>query len=532
MAVSRIAQRLGREIELRTVFEHPTVRASPARRRRPSVRHHRGGPRRPNPPAAAVLRPGTPLVPGPHLRPGRLYLLWYAWRVRGGLDRTAWQQALDDLVERHEVLRTALVESDGRPVQQVCDPVPVPLHWEQAPTAPDAEARLEAVRRRAAALATRRFDLARPPLLRAGVWELAADDHVVVVALHHAVTDGWSKGVLLDELALHYRARRAGERAGLPPLPVQYGDFAVWQRDRADNGALEPQLAYWDGTLEAAPALELPTDRPRPSVFTGRGGAVEVELPADLAERVDAYARERGATRFMVLLAAAQAVLARWSGQTDVSVGTPVAGRGRLELEPLVGFFVNTVVLRTDLSGRPTFAGLVDRVRDVVLGAFDHQEVPFERVVERLRPERDLSRNPLFQVMVDVQDASTGGSGLPGLDATGFELPWPSAKFDLTATFLVRPDRFALNVEYAADLFDPETATWFARHVGRLLRAVSPTPEPGWTRRPAYRAGAGYPGGRRGPGRPVGAAVPGGGLTGRPGRRARGGALTMPNWTR
>ncbi|SOD90976.1 non-ribosomal peptide synthetase [Streptomyces sp. Ag109_G2-15] len=477
MAVSRIAQRLGREVELRTVFEHPTVRGFA-----PRV-------------AAARASGTTEVVPVDRTRPlplsfaqerlwfldrtsdrGDSYLLWYSWRVRGGLDRTACQQALDDLVERHEVLRTALVESDGRPVQQVCDPVPVPLHWEQAPTAPDEEARLEAVRRRAAALATRRFDLARPPLLRAGVWQLAADDHVVVLALHHAVTDGWSKGVLLDELALHYRARRTGERAQLPPLPVQYGDFAVWQRDRADSGALEPQLAYWDRTLEAAPALELPTDRPRPSVFTGRGGAVEVELPADLAERVDAYARERGATRFMVLLAAAQAVLARWSGQTDVSVGTPVAGRGRLELEPLVGFFVNTVVLRTDLSGRPTFAGLVDRVRDVVLGAFDHQEVPFERVVERLRPERDLSRNPLFQVMVDVQDASTGGSGLPGLDAAGFELPWASAKFDLTATFLVRPDRFALNMEYAADLFDPETTTRFAQHVGRLLRAVLADP--------------------------------------------------------
>ncbi|MGW0882416.1 amino acid adenylation domain-containing protein [Streptomyces sp. NPDC002671] len=477
MAVSRIAQRLGREIELRTVFENPTVRGFA-----PRV-------------AAARASGATEVVPVDRTRPlplsfaqerlwfldrtsdrGDSYLLWYCWRVRGGLDRAAWQQALDDLVERHEVLRTALIESDGRPVQEVCDPVRVPLHWEPAPEAPDEAARLDAVRRRAGALATRRFDLARPPLLRAGVWELADDDHVAVLALHHAVTDGWSKGVLLDELAEHYAARRAGRRAGLPPLAVQYGDFAVWQRDRADSGALEPQLAYWERTLDAAPALELPTDRPRPAAFTGRGGAIEVELPAGLVERVDAYARSHGATRFMVLLAAAQAVLARWSGQADVSVGTPVAGRGRLELEPLVGFFVNTVVLRSDLSGRPTFAGLVDRVRDVVLGAFDHQEVPFERVVERLRPERDLSRNPLFQVMVDVQDASTGGSGLPGLDATAFALPWESAKFDLTATFLVRAGRFALNVEYAADLFDPATATRFAQHVGRVLRAFLDDP--------------------------------------------------------
>ncbi|MET7685700.1 amino acid adenylation domain-containing protein [Streptomyces sp. NPDC005423] len=477
MAVSRIAQRLGREIELRTVFENPTVRGFA--------------------PCVATARTSgvAEVVPVDRGRPlplsfaqerlwfldrtsdrGDSYLLWYCWRTRGGLDRTAWQQALDDLVERHEVLRTALVESDGRPAQRICAPAAVPLQWERAPGAPDEQGRLDAVRERAVALATRRFDLTRPPLLRAGVWELAEDDHVVLLALHHAVTDGWSKGVLLNELVQHYEARRSGRRATLPPLPVQYGDYAVWQRDRADSGALEPQLAYWESTLEGAPALELPLDRPRPAAFTGRGGAVEVELPAALVDRVDAFAGERGATRFMVLLAAAQAVLARWSGQTDVSVGTPVAGRGRLELEPLVGFFVNTVVLRTDLSGRPTFAGLVDRVRDVVLGAFDRQEVPFERVVERLRPERDLSRNPLFQVMVDVQDASTGGSGLPGPAATDFTLPWGSAKFDLTATFVVRPDRFALNVEYAADLFDPSTATRFAEHVGRLLESVVADP--------------------------------------------------------
>ncbi|MEV7858765.1 amino acid adenylation domain-containing protein [Streptomyces hirsutus] len=477
MAVSRIAQRLGREIELRTVFEHPTVRGFA-----PRV-------------AAARVGGATGIVPVDRGGPlplsfaqerlwfldrtsdrGESYLLWYCWRVRGGLDRAAWQAALNDLVERHEVLRTALVESDGRPVQQVHDPVPVPLRWERAPQAPDEQARVEAVRGLAVAHAERRFDLARPPLLRAGVWELSGDDHVVLLALHHAVTDGWSKGVLLDELGRHYAARLTGGGAPSAPLPVQYGDFAVWQRDRADRGALEPQLAYWERVLENAPVLDLPTDRPRPPAFTGRGGAVEIELPRALVDRADALARERGATRFMVLLAAAQTVLARWTGQTDICVGTPVAGRGHLELEPLVGFFVNTVVLRTDLSGRPAFGTLVDRVRDVVLGAFDHQEVPFEQVVERLRPERDLSRNPLFQAMVDVQESTEAGIGLPGLEAADFALPWSSAKFDLTATFVVRPDRFALNVEYAADLFDPDTATRFARHVGRVLEALLADP--------------------------------------------------------
>ncbi|MFI8529849.1 amino acid adenylation domain-containing protein [Streptomyces aquilus] len=478
MAVSRIAQRLGREVELRTVFEHPTIRGFA-----PVV-------------ADARVSGAGEVVPVDRDRPlplsfaqerlwfldrtsdtGESYLLWYAWRIRGGLDRAAWQQALDDLVARHEVLRTALIESEGRPVQEVCAPVGVPLHWERVPEAADGQDRVAELRPRAAAFATRRFDLARPPLLRSGVWELADDDHVVLISLHHAVTDGWSKGVLLDELAAHYHARLRGERAALPPLPVQYGDFAVWQRDRADSGAMEPQLAYWETVLDGAPVLDLPTDRPRPAAFTGRGGAVEIELPRDLVDRVDTLARLHGASRFMVLLAAAQAVLARWTGQSDISVGTPVAGRDRLELEPLVGFFVNTVVLRTDLSGRPTLATLVDRVREVVLGAFDHQEVPFEQVVQRLRPERDLSRNPLFQVMVDVQDSSGGGSALPGLDATDLALPWSSAKFDLTATFVVRDAGFALNVEYASDLFDRATALRFADHVGRLLHTLLTTPD-------------------------------------------------------
>nr|APD72097.1 non-ribosomal peptide synthetase 5 [Streptomyces sp.] len=477
MAVSRIAQSLGREIELRTVFEHPTVRGFA-----PRV-------------AAAPVSGATGIVPVDRRGPlplsfaqerlwflddtsdrGESYLLWYCWRVRGGLDRAAWQAALDELVARHEVLRTALVESGGRPVQQVRDPAPVPLRWERAPQAPDERARVAAVRDLAVAHARRRFDLARPPLLRAGVWELADDDHVVLLALHHAVTDGWSKGVLLDELGHHYEAHLTGGGPPPAPLPVQYGDFAVWQRDRAERGALDPQLAYWERVLEAAPVLELPTDRPRPPVFTGRGGAVEIDLPRALVDRADVLARERGATRFMVLLAAAQTVLARWTGQRDICVGTPVAGRGRLELEPLVGFFVNTVVLRTDLSGRPAFGTLVDRVREVVLGAFDHQEVPFEKVVERLRPERDLSRNPLFQAMVDVQESTEAGIGLPGLETADFTLPWGSAKFDLTATFVIRPDRFALNVEYAADLFDPQTATRFAHHVGRVLEALLADP--------------------------------------------------------
>ncbi|MFC5643548.1 amino acid adenylation domain-containing protein [Kitasatospora cinereorecta] len=478
MAVSRVAERLGREVELRTLFENPKIRDFA-----PAV-------------AAARRAAGAAVVPVDRSGPlplsfaqerlwfldrtssvGDEYVLWYAWRIRGGLDRAAWQRALDGVVDRHEVLRTALVEVDGRPAQQVCDNPGVPLEWRPAPEGADAAARLAALRPAAAALAAGRFALDRPPLLRSGVWELAPDDHVALVSFHHVATDGWSKDVFLAELAAHYRAALTGEPPALPELALQYGDFAQWQRDRAESGALDAQLEHWAGALAGVPVLDLPADRPRPAARTGRGGAVEVDFPAELGDRVEEFAREQGATRFMVLLAAAQLVLARWSGQHDLAVGTPVAGRGRTELEGLIGFFVNTVVVRTDLTGAPGFAELLRRVRATVLGAFDHQDVPFERVVERLRPERDLSRNPLFQVMVDVQESAGGTWTLPGLDTTAFELPWGSAKFDLTATFLRSPGRFALNVEYAADLFDPATAVRFAEQVGRVLAAVLADPD-------------------------------------------------------
>ncbi|MFE2146444.1 amino acid adenylation domain-containing protein, partial [Streptomyces sp. NPDC059456] len=478
MAVSRIAERLGREVELRTLFENPRIRAF-------------------GPLVAAARQAGAAsVVPVDRSGPlplsfaqermwfldrmsdvGDEYVLWFSWRMRGGLDRDAWQGALDEVVARHEALRTALVEVDGRPAQRVVDGVRVPLVWQSAPPGDDEAVRLERLREVAVPYATRRFDLAGPPLLRAGVWELDPADHVAVIAFHHAATDGWSKDVIIGELARSYAARVAGRPSGLPPVPVQYGDFAVWQRDRMAGEVLERQLAYWERALAGVPVLELPTDRPRPAGWSGRGGAVEIDLPRELEVELGELARRCGVTRFTVLLAVVQIVLGRWSGQQDVAVGTPVAGRGQLELERLVGLLVNTVVLRGDLSGAPSFTEFLGRVRESVLGAFDHQEVPFERLVEQLRPERDPSRNPLFQVMFDVQESAAGGPRVEGLDVEHFVLPWGSAKFDLTATFLLYPDRFALNVEYASDLFDAATVTRFAGHVGRVLEAVVADPE-------------------------------------------------------
>ncbi|MFD1146969.1 amino acid adenylation domain-containing protein [Saccharothrix hoggarensis] len=471
MAVSRIAERLERDVELRTLFENPRIREFG--------------------PLVAAARPVTTAGVVPVDRGGPLpmsfaqerlwfldrmsdsgedYVLWFSWRVRGPLDADAWEAALGDVVARHEVLRTALVEVDGHPVQLVHDDVPAPLERHAC-------ADVEEVRARAKEFAAARFDLDRPPLVRSGLWELGPDDHVLVLSFHHVATDGWSKDVVVDELTRSYVARLAGRAADLPDVPVQYGDYAVWQRGLLASGSLDAQLEHWRAALDGVPVLELPTDRPRPATRSARGGAVEVPLPRELAAGLDELAQRCGTTRFTVLLAVFQAVLARWSGQTDIAVGTPVAGRGRVELERLIGFFVNTVVLRSDLSGGPSFVDLVARVRGTVLGAFDNQDVPFERLVEELRPERDPSRNPLFQVMFDVQESAVStGMAAPGLEFEGFTLPWESAKFDLTATFLLDPDRFSLDVEYSADLFDEVSAVRLAEHVTRVLRAVVADP--------------------------------------------------------
>ncbi|MFJ7212909.1 amino acid adenylation domain-containing protein [Amycolatopsis sp. NPDC098790] len=460
MAVSRVAERLGRDVELRTLFENPRLREF--------------GPKV----AAARVAGGAGIVPVDRRGPlpmsfaqerlwfldrmsdlGEDYVLWFSWRVTGPLDRTAWQGALDDVVVRHEVLRTALVERDGRPVQLVRDAVTVPLRWTGAADA-------DAVRTEATAFATARFDLAEPPLLRAGVWALGPEDHVVVLAFHHVATDGWSTGLVFAELAEAY----AGHH--VEPPAVQYGDYAVWQRDRDTSG----QLEYWRDTLVGLSPLDLPGDRPRPAVRSGRGAAVRVSWP--LPAGLDELATRCGATRFMVLLAVFQLVLGRWAGRTDVAVGTPVAGRGRTELERLVGFFVNTVVLRGDLAGDPTFAGFLDRVRDGVLGAFDHQDVPFEHLVRELRPDRDLSRNPLFEVMFDL--AESAASPAPAVDGLGFApftLPWRSAKFDLTANVVLHSERVDLDLEYSTDLFDVATVRRFAEWMRRTLVAVTADPD-------------------------------------------------------
>ncbi|HST60772.1 MAG TPA: condensation domain-containing protein, partial [Longimicrobium sp.] len=387
------------------------------------------------------------------------------------LDAPALERALGEVVRRHEALRTVFREADGAALQVV---VPftgftMPVHDLSAlePAAREAE-----VRRRSRETEATPFDLAAAPLLRATLLRLGEHD-VLLLDMHHIASDGWSLNVLFRELGALYTAYRQGGESPLAPLEVQYADYAVWQRARLQGEALERQLAWWRGRLAGAPAvLELPTDRPRPAVQTYRGAREAATLPMELLERLRGLARDENATPFMVLLAAFQVLLGKYAGTEDVVVGTPVAGRSRGETEGLIGFFVNTLVLRTELGGDPGFREVLRRVREVTLGAYEHQEVPFERLVAELQPERSLSHAPLFQVMFTAQSAPEAASGPDALPLVGVAAERTSAQFDLTLSLTEMPDGLRATAEYSTDLFDRATMRRMLVHLERLLQQV------------------------------------------------------------
>ncbi|HEY5835638.1 non-ribosomal peptide synthase/polyketide synthase [Streptomyces sp.] len=410
---------------------------------------------------------------------GAEYVTATAFRLRGALDVEALHTALTGLVARHESLRTTFEEGDdGRGVQRVGEPYPVqpPVHDLAGLPEPERDRALSALL--AAATGTP-FSLRTGPLLRAELVRLAPGDHVLALAMHHIVTDGWSVAVIGDELGALYAAALGGDpsAAGLPPLPVQYADYAVWQRDPVGgSAALEPQLAYWREQLADLPALDLPTDVPRPAVRGSNGAVLEFRLPADLVDRLRAIARRGDGTLFMVLVAACQVLLAGCSGQRDVAVGTVTSGRERAELEHLVGMFVNTVVLRSRVEPSLPFDRLLAGVRETVLGAFAHQDVPFERVVEELQPDRDTSRTPLFQAMVALHNLGARLPELPGLGLESFPLPVTTAAFDLSFDFVEDGEGLRGSLEYATDLFGAATAERLAARLRMLLDAVAADP--------------------------------------------------------
>ncbi|HXM58728.1 MAG TPA: amino acid adenylation domain-containing protein [Candidatus Dormibacteraeota bacterium] len=410
----------------------------------------------------AALQPDSPVynVPG-------------ATRLRGPLDVQAMEWTLNQLVARHASLRAGFPAVDGVPVQRVAAEARLALPVDDLAGSPPGD-RAAAVGAAIRAESARPFVLAEPPLLRARLLRIDADDHVLVLTLHHIVFDGVSEEVLFDELSALYAARVAGSPPPAPPSGAAYGDFVAWQRERQALGHLDADLAYWRRRLAGAPRLlELPTDRPRPRVLGSGGRLHRFSLPAGVPEEVWARSRQWRVTPFMTLLTAFAACLGRWTGAADVVIGTPVAGRTRPEFESTIGLFANTLALRVDLAGDPSFAMLTGRVRAAALEAYRHQEAPFERVVDAVQPERSLGHNPLFQVMFTAVSRAQALPALPGVRASALELGTATAKFDLSLSIAASTGR----LEYATDLFDGATAARMARHYRTLLGAALAEPE-------------------------------------------------------
>ena len=412
------------------------------------------------------------------LDPGNpFYNVPSAVRVNGRLSIAALEQSLNEIVRRHEVLRTRIGLSDGLPVQVIDSWQKLTLAVTDLSGVPSTE-REDAARRLAMEEAGRPFDLTSGPLIRAFLVKMAEDDHILIMNTHHIASDRWSAIVLMGELSALYQAFLANKPSPLPELAIQYADWAVWQRDFLTGEQLERQLAYWKHQMEGAPpVIELPTDRPRPAVQTFRGANLSVTVPAATLTRLQEFSRGEDVTVFMTLLAAFSVLLHRYTQQEDIVVGSPIAGRNHSETEKLIGFFVNTLVLRASLAGNPTFRKLLDRVRETAIGAYAHQDIPFEKLVEELKPERDTSRNPLFQVMLILQNVPGDGWKLADTVASPYPVSSETAKFDLTLIAVESPDGLRTTLKYNTDLFDEATIQRMLEHWQVLLEAVVENPE-------------------------------------------------------
>ncbi len=476
--VSRVRELFRVELRVRALFEAPTI-AGLAERIAAAASETLAA----APPLVAVSRVGRAPLSYAQQRlwildridPGSAdYNLSIAVRLRGPLSVERLAAALGGIVRRHDTLRTTFATEGEEPVQLVAPFSGFSLpHVDLSRLGPAAEPE---ARRVAAENAARPFDLAAGPLFRPILIQLAPDDHAVTAAMHHIVSDGWSTGILVRELGALYQ----NDAPALPELPVQYADFAAWQRSWLSGPVLEAEVGHWRSRLAGLPArLDLPADRPRPAARTTAGAWLPVEVPEDLAEDLRRIARAEGVTVFMLLLAAFEALLARLAGQEDFGVGTPIAGRNRLETEGLIGFFVNTLVLRADLSGDPRFRELLARVRAATLEAYAHQDLPFEKLVEELAPERSLAHTPLFQVMFLLQNAGRVGGDLdlPGIAASPFGVPGTVSRFDLTLTLADSPGgALPGTFEYSTELWNSATVGRLAERYERLLRGLAADP--------------------------------------------------------
>jgi amino acid adenylation domain-containing protein/FkbM family methyltransferase len=399
-----------------------------------------------------------------------------AWRLSGPLDLMALKRSVNEIDRRHEVLRTSFVTVDGQPLQRIRPSATLSLDLIRLEDIADRE-KESAIKSHVRKEFREPFDLARGPLLRVKLLRLAEDDHVLLLTMHHIVSDGWSAGVLFRELSRLYEAYAEGNVSPLEDLPLQYADYAVWQRGWLQGEVLESQLAYWRNQLENLTVLHLPTDRPRPPVQSYRGARARVQIDASLTKRLWALSRGENATPYITLLAAFQVLLSRYSGQEDIAVGSPIAFRSTPELERLIGFFANTLVLRGDLSNNPTFREFLRRVRNVALEAYAHQDLPFEKLVEDLRPRRDLNISPLFQVMLVMENNPREDLDLKGLKVTSVSIDDETTKFDLLLS--LRESEFGLRgtLEYDADLFDSTTIDRMLAQFETLLRGIVADPD-------------------------------------------------------
>ncbi|HYO14677.1 MAG TPA: amino acid adenylation domain-containing protein, partial [Thermoanaerobaculia bacterium] len=478
--VSRIRGVLAVELPLRRLFESPTVAELAC-----AVREARE--------EGAPIAP--PIVPVPRhddlplsfaqqrlwfldqLAPeSPLYNLPAPLRIAGPLDVAVLARSLTEIVRRHEVLRTVFASVDGELVQRVQPSGSFGLPVIDLSALPEAEREALALAL-AGTEASRPFDLVRGPLFRSALLRMGPEDHVALVTMHHIVSDGWSMDLMVRELTTLYPAFLAGDRSPLPPLPVQYADFALWQRSWLQGEVLESQVDYWKRQLDGAPAvLELPLDRPRPAEPSYRGAVRSMALPFSLAEEIRGLCRQQRVTPFMALLAAWAVLLGRHAAQDDLLLGTPIAGRNRREIETLIGFFVNTLVLRSDLSGNPTFSELLARVRRTALDAFTHQDLPFERVVEEVVVERNLAVSPLFQVLFTLQNAPREELKVPGLMLSQLDVDTGVSKFDLSLVLEESPPGFVGWLEHNADLFDGTTAERMLENFRELLAHAADDP--------------------------------------------------------
>jgi amino acid adenylation domain-containing protein len=480
--ISRVRRIFQVDLPLRTLFENPTVASLALAIQAAST--------------TAVSATDPPLEPAnrqatmplsfaqqrlwflEQLEPGNLfYNIPSAIRLSGALDEAALQQSVNEIVRRHEALRTRFTAVGGAPRQQIVPTLSLPLPVEDLQHLPLAEQEA-AARARITAELQRPFDLTTGPLLRLRLLKLAPTDHIAILTMHHIIADGWSMNLFVRELATLYQAFVAKRPSPLAHLPLQYADFAHWQQRWLQGEVRQRQLAYWQAQLKNRPLmLNLPTDRPRPAVQSWRGAVEPFDLPPALAQAIRQLSQQQGVTLFMTLLAAYQTLLHRLTGQTDISVGTAVANRNHAEIEGLIGFFVNTLVMRTDLSDQPTFPKLLQRVRDVALGAYAHQDLPFEMLVEALQPERNLSHTPLFQVAFALQQQSPEAVQLPGLTWTPLPAESGTAKFDLTLEIAPHGDGLRGYFEYNTDLFDRHTIQRWAGHFHTLLAGIAADPD-------------------------------------------------------